>query len=267
MDYAVVGGDVRFAHLASMLQESGRSAKGFLHGETDDLAEIGRCGAVLTNWPMKWPMHRGEMSAEAILSHVSSGSTMLLCGPKFPDEKARRPDLKWVDLWADERLLRENAWLTAESAVASVVRSHPQRMCGLRCAVVGYGRIGQALTDILLNLGAEVHVVSGSRKKRGAIDGIGAKAWPREETAEALRDCALVFSTPPTAVVGAEEMAWLKPHALIVDLASPPYGVDLEAAKLLNFEARREPGLPGRYCPISAARALYNAVLRWEEDA
>ena len=67
-------------------------------------------------------------------------------------------------------------------------------------------------------------------------------------------------------MLGEAEMVRLKPGALVLDLASPPYGVDLEAAEKLNFEARREPGLPGRYCPMSAARALYNAVLRWEED-
>ena len=266
MDYAVIGGDVRFAHLASMLQESGRRAKGFLHGGRDDLAELERFGAVLTNWPMKWPMYQGDMHPETILAHISPGSIMLLCGPGFPEEAARRQDLKWVNLWTDERLLRENAWLTAESAVASAMRSRPLHMCGLRCGVVGYGRIGQALTDILLNLGGEVRVVSGSRKKRGAIDGIGAKAWPREQAAEALEGCALVFSTPPFPVLGEAEMTRLKPGALVLDLASPPYGVDLEAAEKLNFEARREPGLPGRYCPMSAARALYNAVLRWEED-
>ena len=40
MDYAVVGGDVRFAHLASMLQESGKSGAGLsARGNRDDLAE------------------------------------------------------------------------------------------------------------------------------------------------------------------------------------------------------------------------------------
>ena len=39
-------------------------------------------------------------------------------------------------------------------------------------------------------------------------------------------------------------------------------GVDLEAAQALNLRAWREPKLPGRYCPYSAARALMRAIFR-----
>jgi hypothetical protein len=41
-----------------------------------------------------------------------------------------------------------------------------------------------------------------------------------------------------------------------------PYGIDLRAAWALGIRAWREPGLPGRYCPRSAAAALYRAILR-----
>ena len=41
---------------------------------------------------------------------------------------------------------------------------------------------------------------------------------------------------------------------------------DLEAAQAYGLKAVRESGLPGRYCPLSAARALYHAVVRWEEE-
>ena len=50
--------------------------------------------------------------------------------------------------------------------------------------------------------------------------------------------------------------------ALIIDLASLPCGVDLRAAWALGLRAWREPGLPGRHCPESAAAALYRAMRR-----
>jgi len=41
--------------------------------------------------------------------------------------------------------------------------------------------------------------------------------------------------------------------------------IGVEAAVAMGIKAWREPNLPGRYCPLSAARVLYNAVMRWEE--
>jgi len=49
---------------------------------------------------------------------------------------------------------------------------------------------------------------------------------------------------------------------MLIDLASPPYGIDLRAAWNRGLRAWREPGLPGRYCPQSAAEAILNALDR-----
>ena len=75
----------------------------------------------------------------------------------------------------------------------------------------------------------------------------------------------MIFSTPPSMVLDREMLGHVDQRALIIDLASPPYGVDLEAAAGLGLNAVRESGLPGRCYPFSAARALFNAVIRWEE--
>ena len=51
-------------------------------------------------------------------------------------------------------------------------------------------------------------------------------------------------------------------EALVIDLSSPPYGVDLAACHAQWINAWREPGLPGRYCPRSAGRAMLDALAR-----
>ena len=197
------------------------------------------------------------------MEQIAPGSALLLCGPKFP--RRRRWDLQYVNLWEDERLLRENAYLTAEAAVASAMRESRLAMAGLNCAVIGYGRIGRSLTEILLNLGAHVTVISGREAKRSAARAIGADAAALAEVAGALTGQDVIFSTPPATVLDAAALKNVSAEAQLIDLASPPYGFDLDAARELGLHARREPGLPGRYCPLSAARALYSAVLRWEE--
>ena len=268
MRYAVIGGDMRLVHLVSLLRESGRQAEGFLQegagGKTLSMKELSHYDCLVSNWPMRWPHACREIMEQDILENIAPGSTFLLCGPKFP--QIRRWDLQYINLWEDEALMRENAWLTAEAAVGTAVARTGGSLQGLRCMVVGCGRIGRALMEILLNMGAEVTLVSGSADKRRMAQESGALAVEVGEIASALPEQQLVFSTPPAMVIGPAELEHINKEAWIIDLASPPYGVDLEAAQAYGLKAVRESGLPGRYCPLSAARALMNAILRWEED-
>jgi len=267
MRYAIIGGDMRFAHLVSMLNESGRQATGFLQEGANDtsapLSELKKHSVVIANWPMRWPLSRQQASEEEIFAEIEPGSVLLLCGPKFPGE--RRWDLQYVNLWQDEQLLRENAWLTAEGAAASAMRRCGCSMRHVSSAVIGYGRIGRALTEILKNLGARVTVVSRTEAKRRQAVESGAQAADMIEMENVLPGKQLIFSTPPAEVIDKEMLARIDKNALLMDLASPPYGFDLDAALELGLQACREPGLPGRYCPMSAARVLYHAILRWEE--
>ena len=267
MRYAVLGGDVRFAHLVAMLNESGREATGFFQekadGATVPLQSLRKYSCVISNWPVRAPLSDEPVSGETVLEHVSPGSVLLLCGPGFPKE--RRWDLQYENLWDDEALLRENAYLTAEGAVASAMGSTGGRLAGSECLVVGYGRIGRALTGILLNLGANVTVISSSEAKRREVRESGGKAASMMELMAVLPGKKIIFSTPPAMFIDRAALCCVDEDAVVIDLASPPYGVDLEAARALNLHAYREPGLPGRYCPLSAARAIYNAILRWEE--
>jgi hypothetical protein len=258
---------MRFVHLVAMLNESGREAAGFLQEKAEGteipLRELGKYSCIISNWPMRRPLSDREVDEAKILEQIAPGSVLLLCGPKFPRE--RRWDLQYVNLWEDETLLQENAYLTAEGAVASAMRQTGLAIADIECLVVGYGRIGRALTGILLNLGAKVTVISSSESKRMEVEESGAEAASMMELMDVLPRKQIIFSTPPAMFLDRAALNYVDDNAVIVDLASPPYGVDLEAAQELNLRAYREPGLPGRYCPLSAARVIYNSVLRWEE--
>lgn len=267
MRYAIVGGDLRFAHLARMLKESGREAAGFLHetagGDALPLEELKNYDLIIMNWPMRWPLSGQEVTEEEILHNISAGTIMLLCGPKFPDE--HRADLQYYDLWKDPLLLKENAWLTAEAAVGSAMARLQTAITGLWCMVVGYGRIGRALTEILTGLNAQVTVMTGTASKLSLVEAAGAAGALYSDMQRYLPGQKLIFSTPPALVIDESRLKLVDPDALIIDLASPPFGVDMEAAQAIGLHVVRESGLPGRWCPLSAARAIYNAVVRWEE--
>jgi len=246
MDYWIVGGDERFRRLAGLLEASGRSA-----AVAEGLpARPGEVKNLVMNCPP-----RGVARDAAVAA--SKGGRLLLCGPGHP-----APGEGVVDLWADEALVLENARLTAEGAVSAAMRASDRALGETRCLVVGWGRVGRALTELLVALGARVTSASRSEAGRHRALERGAEAVDTGRVAGALPGQGLIFNTAPAPVLGEGELRRADRDAMLIDLASPPYGIDLAAAWALGLRAWREPALPGRYCPQSAAEALLKAIER-----
>ena len=262
MDYVIIGGDARFGWLARLLRGRGE-AVGTVFREPArdvpalDLPAVVRTKRAVVNVPPR--IDGAKLSFDELLALLPESATVYACGPGHPDGDGRV-----IDLWANEALIRENAALTAEGALVAAMRASDTAIRDARCLVIGWGRIGRALTERLVGLGAQVTVASRSEQGRHRAVERGAEAVATASVADALPGRRVVFNTAPGMVLDADALRHADADTLIVDLASPPYGVDLTAAWSLGLRAWREPALPGRYCPRSAALALLNAIDRNE---
>lgn len=263
MDYAIVGGDARFAYLTRLLCLCGYDARSVNGAKCDvsgvltaDESELPQTRAVIMNWPCP--------DGERILSKLHAGTTVLFSGPGKPENVPE--GLNFADLWADEQLQLENAWLTAEGAICAAMNESRASLKDCHCLVIGWGRIGKALTELLIGMRARVTVASRTEKGRNGAVERGAECVSTYRMPEAVRDKQIIFSTVPERVLDETALRYAEPDAMIIDLASAPFGVDLETARALNLRAWREPRLPGRYCPFSAARALLQAIIRAERN-
>ena len=258
MDFAVVGGDLRFAYLTRLLTSAGRDARlvngapAAIRVPRAELDQLPQAKNVAANWP----------PPEGVLERLSPGTRAYFFGPGSPE--ALPEGVTAVDLWKDEQLLLENAWLTAEGAICSAMNACDASLRDCHCLVIGWGRIGRALTELLVGMDVRVTVASRLPKGRNGAIERGAESVSTYKLAEALHGKRIVFSTPPQRVLDAETLRRADRDALVIDLSSPPYGVDLEAAQSQGLQAWREPGLPGRYCPYSAACAMLRALERAE---
>lgn len=249
METLILGGDARMSALAALLGKESR----YIEDPQTARKLLPEAKRIITNDPP-----RLALTLEAVCNLAPAGAEIFLAGPKRFEEN----DPRIIDLWADEALLRENARLTAEGAVAAAMRASRRSLKDLPCAVIGWGRIGSALTELLVALGAKVTVISRTPAHRNRALERGAEAAATEAMSIILKEKLLIFSTPPAMVLDEAQLSKANRGALIIDLASPPYGVDLAAAWKLGLRAWREPGLPGRYCPDSAAEALLKAMKR-----
>ena len=62
--------------------------------------------------------------------------------------------------------------------------------------------------------------------------------------------------------MGEDVLTMVSKDALVMELASAPYGVDIEAAKRIGVHVEIESGIPGRYAPLDAGAALFDALAR-----
>ena len=163
------------------------------------------------------------------------------------------------DYFQRESLAVENAVPSAEGALEIAMRELPVTINGSRCLVAGYGRIGKVLARMLSSLGALVTV---SARKPEDLAWIKLNGFRSVKTAE-IRNSGcydVIFNTIPSIVFDAQTLSLVAEDALVIDLASAPYGVDFEAAKRLNIKTILASGLPGKVAPQTAGIIIKNAI-------
>ena len=208
--------------------------------------------------PFPGPLGADCPPAEAVMGMMKRGARLVM-----PDDAgAPRDAPPRLCLQADEDYVAANAALTAEGAVCAAMRALPCAIRDTRALVIGYGRIGQRTARLLIALGASVTVAARREASLRRAEAAGAAACPLDEMAGRLPCWRLIISTPPATVLPDALLAEIDPAALLMDVASPPYGFSLERAKALGLRAARENNLPGRYCPESAGRLLLDAALK-----
>jgi dipicolinate synthase subunit A len=130
---------------------------------------------------------------------------------------------------------------------------------GARICVVGQGTIGGLVTRALRALGAHTHVAARNKVQRAAAHADGAQVHTLDALEALAPGLDALVSTVPTQVVGRNVIAKLPSHALLVDLAAPPGGIDREAAKDLGVKFVWARGL-GTRAPITVGRSQWSGI-------
>ena len=171
MDVFIAGGDRRNAHLARLLRAGGLDARAAglercaLEGVSHaPLAAAAEADWVLLNSPVKCELAERPFGLGELLSRLRPGARLAFLGPGAPP--AGLESFETFDLMADEAFLRRNAVLTAEGALFAAMRAQERALGDCDCLVIGWGRIGRALTEMLVALGARVTVASRAEKSR-----------------------------------------------------------------------------------------------------
>ncbi len=167
------------------------------------------------------------------------------------------------DSYAREELMVGNAFLTAEGAIGAAIQEYEGALNGSRCLVTGFGRIGKALCLGLKGLGAGVDCCARKAKDLTAIRALGCRPLQYREISESYD---VIFNTVPAKVLGAQILSRQRPDTLVLELASQPGGVDLDAARRLGLRVKNAPSLPGRTSPRTSGELIKETVYNMMEE-
>lgn len=179
---------------------------------------------------------------EAILPQLSKSITIIGGNLDHPALNAHTK----IDLLQDDQYLAENAAITAHCTIPYILNNVPFTLAGCPVLIIGWGRIGKCLAQLLKAMGAAVTVAARKSPDRAMIHALGYQA----ASTNALDPTAyrVIINTAPSPVL--EDNG----NGLCIDLASKP--------GILGDHVIRALRLPGKDAPESSGHCIAQSVLR-----
>lgn len=169
-------------------------------------------------------------------------------------------NVNFCDYYEREELSIMNAVPTAEGAVMLALEEMPTTLFDTRVLIIGFGRIARALIPVLKGFGAQISVAARKCEALCLARQMGCKAFYVSEISEKISDFELIYNTVPARLLSQKELCSVDSSALVIDLASKPGGVDLEAAGALGIKTVWALSLPGKTAPQSAGKIICDTI-------
>jgi dipicolinate synthase subunit A len=277
---AVLGGDGREVHVAQRLASDGHDA--VCYGQAAGASDGVRVAASLadavrgTEWlVLPSPGLNGDLIYApdapepivvdaALLEQSAAREGGLIMGRSTPklDEIASRMSIQIYQLKDDPGLATRLSTGVAEGVMRLLIELTRRILREHRFLVVGYGVTGAVIVDYLLAAHCTPQVTV--RRPRGLERArqCGAIPVPYEDRVEAMGAADIIINTvPSTDAIPSEAFASLRDR-MIVDIASPPGGLDHEAARKAGVQVHWPRGLAGGRAPLTAGDAQYAFIAK-----
>lgn len=189
---------------------------------------------------------RNGRSAESLLETLPEAVKII--GGKLDHPLLRT--YRCSDLLEDPFYAARNAAITARCAIRVAVEKLDSTLYNLPVLIIGWGRIGKCLGQLLSCLGAQVFIFARNEKDRALISALG--FHPVDSVLPEI-DFRILFNTVPAVVFPESQFSQMH-RCIKIDLASLPglTGSDVISAR----------GLPGRMAPESSGELIAHTVLR-----
>lgn len=277
---SIIGGDLRIIKLSEMLIEEGVEV--FSYGlEKAEIPEMNKCASlreaidkseiILGSIPfssngkeVNMPFSDNEVLVSELIDRMSEKTLIAGAIKQEIYELASEKNVKVIDILKREELAVLNAISTAEGTIKIAIEETLKNLHGSNILVMGFGRVGKILANMLKGLGAKVSCEARKNSDLAWIKAYGYEPIPISNLKENLNRFDIIINTIPYRILDRDNLSNVRKDALIIDLASNPGGVDRECIKEQKIKFIWALSLPGKVSPVTSAEfikeTLYNVV-------
>lgn len=271
--FLILGGDNRSLYLGEYLENQGFKVcyYAFNHTECYNSLEEAMNSSDVIVLPLPFTKDRLTLNTplfddKVVISDIVallSNKKMVFGGqlPKSFCEELESRDCSYCDYFLLDELAIYNAVPTAEGVVQVLIEELPITIHGMKCGILGYGRVGKVLANTLSSLGAKVTVFA---RKQSAFAEIYASSMEYKHfdvLSTESNDFDVVINTVPVKVLGDAQLSKLNPDCILVEVASAPFGIDFQSAKEKAFKVIKAGSLPGKVAPKTAGEIIGRSIL------
>lgn len=262
----IVGGDERNYELANLLKK-----EHFVKVYDENVLDIDKflyeadcliCGIPFSrdNDTVNAPYISKKIAIERLFLNMRGKTIIAGSVSDNIKDMAKKYDIQLYDFLDDEDFAIYNAIPTAEGAIEIAMRETNYTINSSNCLILGYGRIGKVLADLLDGLHANITIAARKNEDFAWIKARGYNFTEYHRLHDILPSTDILFNTVPSLIIKREELEFMKKDSLIIDLASKPGGIDFKCAEDMNIKAQLALGLPGKVSPKSVAEYMANKV-------
>lgn len=191
---------------------------------------------------------RGGGDIRSVLSLLPKDT--MICGGNLSHPALA--DYEKVDFLQDEVYLCENAYITAECALDVALPYLPRTVRDCPVLIIGWGRIGKCLGQLLKAIGADLTIAARNPVHRAIAQAMGYRTT--QIYGVSLKHYRLIYNTVPFPVITREQLGQTSKDCVKIELASKDgmEGDDIIIAR----------GLPGLHMPESSGKLIAQTFLR-----
>lgn len=272
MKFCFIGGDFRNIELAKMLAKDEMLVytygleKGFR--EKDLSPKIIQCESleqaineaeiIITALPfskdnknINTPLSEKNLKIEEILNKLKGKKVFTGNISKEIKEKFDKENIKFFDIIKDEEFAILNTVPTAEATIKIIIENTKNIIQNSSCLIMGFGRIGKILSYKIQALSLRTAVIPTNKIEEawGKAYGYDIITFEKiKDRKEILSEYDIIINTIPKIILKEEELRNIRNDALIIDLASKPFGIDRNFMKKQERNFIEALGLPRKNC-------------------
>lgn len=161
-----------------------------------------------------------------------------------------------IDLLEDAHYVAQNAALTADGAIRLAAAKLPAAFCDCPVLVIGWGRIGKCLAQMLRAMGAQVWVAARKAEDLAMLEALDYRSISVGQIHTMIAHWRVIFNTAPAPVLTKEELSACTKDCIKIDLASKR---GLEGEDVIWAR-----GIPGKMLPEASGKLIAECMLRRE---